>query len=124
VVPIIPSLGILALTTRGLYPGHSALYNRAEIPGRAGALRLRQIGETRGTTTTLLRLRTGKLAQLILEVSASGRKVSMRYGTGGAKRQRAIEAAVLSMGLPETFVHAGLRRPIYGVCERRKTSRA
>lgn len=115
VVPMIPSVGILALTTRGLYPRHSALYNRAEIPGREGALRLRRIGETRGTTTTLLRLRTGKLAQLMLEVSASNRKVSMKYGTGGAKRQRAMESAVLSMGLPETFVHAGIRRPIYGV---------
>lgn len=115
VASMIPNWGILALTTRGIYPGHSALYNRAEIPGWEGTLRLRRIGETRGATTTFLRLRTGKLAQLMLSTSAPARKVSMKYGTGGAKRQRTIESAVLSLGLPETFVHAGIRRPIYGV---------
>lgn len=43
------------------------------------------------------------------------RQVSLTYGSGGAKRQRTIESAVIVSGLPETLVHAGIKRPIYGL---------
>src|SRR5205823_13924976 len=49
------------------------------------------------------------------DYAKSARPVSLAYGSGGAKRQRTIESAVLALGLPETLVHAGIRRPIYGV---------
>src|SRR5262249_39370876 len=48
----IPHWGLLALTTRGLYPGHSAQYNRASIPGASAPVRIQKIGETSGGTTT------------------------------------------------------------------------
>ncbi len=112
---ILPHWGLLALTTKGLYPGHSALYNRASVPASSREIRLRKIGETRGSTTNLLSARTGKLAHLVMEAAASHRRVSRTYGTGGAKRQRSIESAVLSIGLPGSFVHAGIRRPVYGL---------
>ena len=114
---LLPDFGLLGLTTKGLYPFHSALYNRAEIPSadEGRPLRLRKIGETRGSTTTLLTKRTSLLSQQVLDASLELRQVSTRYGTGGAKRQRRIEAAVTAAGLPQTLSHAGIRRPVYGV---------
>lgn len=112
---LLPNWGILALTTKGLYPGHSALYNRAEIAGLSRPAKLRKIGETRGTTTTLLSYRTTRLAERLVGEGAAGSRVSRRYGTGGAKRQRILESAVVSSGLPMALVHAGIRRPVYGV---------
>jgi hypothetical protein len=110
-----PNWGVLALTTKGLYPGHSALYNRGSVPGIAGDVRLRRIGKTRGTTTTFLGARSARIAQQIMRSLPGQRQVSMIYGTGGAKRQRVLESAVLTAGLPEAFVHAGIRRPVYGL---------
>ncbi len=112
---LLPNYGILALTTKGLYPSHSALYNRAEVPGIVNAIRLEKLGETKGQTATLFSARTAKLARLMQSAFEGRRLVSTVYGTGGAKRQRLIESAILSMGLPETFVHAGIRRPVYGL---------
>ncbi len=112
---LLPRWGLLAVTTKGLYPLHAALYNRADIPGSSGPLRLKKIGETKGETTTFLSLRTGKCARRLLEAEAGGRRVALAYGTGGAKRHRILESAALAAGLAEEVVHAGIRRPIYGV---------
>lgn len=111
---LLPHWGLLAMTTKGLYPGHSALYNRAEIPGESEPVRLQKVGNTKGSTTTLLGTRTGKLAHLLMDATPA-RTVSRTYGTGGAKRQRLIESAVMSTNLPGSFVHAGIRRPVYGL---------
>jgi hypothetical protein len=111
---LLPDWGLLALTTKGLYPSHSALYNRADLPGAGKLIRLRRIGETRGETATLLGPRTSRLAQLVQDTTTNQRQVSLVYGTGGAKRQRLIESAVISTGLPGSFIHAGIRRPVYG----------
>lgn len=111
----LPDWGILGITTKGLYPSHSALYNRADVPASTGTLRMRRIGETRGATATLLGPRTARLAQHVQDVNDNKRQVSLVYGTGGAKRQRLIESAVISTGLPGSFIHAGIRRPVYGM---------
>ena len=111
---LMPDHGLLAVTTKGLYPNHSALYNRADLATSGPArLRLKKIGETRGATTTLISPRTSRLAQKVLDAEDRDR-VSMTYGTGGAKRHRRIEAAISSCGLPQSLVHAGIRRPVYG----------
>jgi hypothetical protein len=110
---VIPNHGVLAITTKGLYPGHSALYNRASIPGADTDLKLRKLGSTKGHTTTLLSERTARLAQRLSDGDEGA--VSRVYGTGGAKRQRALESAAVACGLPESLVHAGIRRPMYGV---------
>jgi hypothetical protein len=115
IADLLPDHGLLAITTKGLYPGHSALYNRAVLPGPKGPLRLRHIGDTRGSTTALLHNRTGKLAKLVVAGGERDRRVSLVYGTGGAKRQRSIQSASLSIGLPSDFAHAGIHRPIYGI---------
>jgi hypothetical protein len=85
-------LGMLCLTTKGLYAGHAALYNRARAPGRNAPIRMEHLANTEGTTTTLLSTRTMQLARKVLDATAE-KRVSMIYGTGGAKRHRSIEAA-------------------------------
>jgi hypothetical protein len=115
IVGLLPACGILVLTTKGLYPSHSALYNRSRVPGHERDLVIRKIGETRGETTTLLSLRSGRLAAHAAEGPRAGVRVSSYYGTGGSKRMRLMESAVVALGLPHAFLHAGIARPVYGV---------
>jgi hypothetical protein len=113
---LLPDTGMLALTTKGLYPGHSALYNRASVPGADGmAVTLRKLGDTRGESTMLVRDRTARLAQRVVEGARSTGRVALVYGTGGSKRMRFLESAAFECGLPKRIVHAGMRRPVYGM---------
>jgi len=116
-VQLLPSHGMLALTTKGLYARHAPMYNRAAVPGTGGPLRLEHITNTEGTTTTLISERTAKLGRLVLSTATEKgiRQVSMAYGSGGAKRHRTIEAAATTTGLPPQIVSAGIRRPVYAV---------
>jgi hypothetical protein len=107
---------MLAMTTKGLYPGHSALYNRASVPGVEGAaVALRKLGETRGESTMLVKERTARLAQRVVEGARETGRVALVYGTGGSKRMRFLESAAVECGLPQRIVHAGIKRPVYGM---------
>lgn len=112
---LLPIHGLLGMTTRGLYPQHSAQYNRASVAGKDGELRLEKIGVTKGETTTLISSRTAKLARKLLAHTQAAGSVAETYGSGGAKRQRVLERASREAGLEEDIVYAGIRRPIYGV---------
>jgi hypothetical protein len=113
---LLPVTGMLALTTKGLYPGHSALYNRASVPGVDGtAVPLRKLGETRGESTMLVKERTARLAQRVAEGARETGRVALVYGTGGSKRMRFLESAAVECGLSQRIVHAGIKRPVYGV---------
>lgn len=111
----VPKCGAVLLTTKGLFPRHSAQYSRAELPGRPLALPvpLRKIGDTSGITASLMSKRTYRLARQLLEQASTGRSISGVFGSGGSKRQRRIEAAVQELGLPEAIIHPRIRRPIY-----------
>jgi hypothetical protein len=111
---LLPRHGAIVLTTKGLYARHSAQYNRVQLPPLSGPLPLRKIGDTIGTTTSLLSDRTAKLAEFLLS-EASSQSVSREYGSGGAKRQRTIETAATLAGLHEALVHAKISRPVYAV---------
>src|SRR5262249_49747995 len=90
---LVPETGMLSVTTKGLYPGHSTLYNRATLVGAEGeVVRLRKLGETQGASTMLVRERTARLAQLVADSREAGR-VALVYGTGGSKRMRFLESA-------------------------------
>jgi hypothetical protein len=113
---LLPDTGMLALTTKGLYPGHSALYNRATVPGTDDrAIILRKLGDTRGESTMLVRERTARLAQRVAERARETGRVALVYGTGGSKRMRFLESAAIECGLPQRIVHAGIKRPVYGM---------
>lgn len=112
----ITSPGMIATTTKGLYSGHSPLYNRSLIPGDSTAIRLRKIAETRGHTSTLLSKATATAARMLAAsgVDNGARRVSQLYGSGGAKRHRMLELAAQHIGLSTDLINAGIRRPVYG----------
>ncbi len=113
---LLPDAGVIAITTKGLYPGHSALYNRAAVPGLdARPVRLRKLGDTRGESTMLMGERTARLAKRVVEGARESGRVALAYGTGGSKRMRFLESAAVESGLSQRIVHAGIRRPVYGL---------
>lgn len=113
---LVPSHGLVCLTTKGLYSNHAAIYNRASVPGLNGDIALRHLANTEGVTTSFLSAETARLARRVLVTSESDlNSVSMVYGSGGAKRQRAIEAAASLSGLSSKLAMAGIRRPVYGM---------
>ena len=111
---MLPRHGACLLTTKGLYARHSAQYNRVQLPPGSAPLSLRKVGDTVGTTTSLISDRTAKLAEFVLEQEGND-AVSRTYGSGGGKRQRFIETAANLSGLHEALVHARISRPVYGV---------
>jgi hypothetical protein len=111
----LPTGGAVLLTTKGLFPHHSAQYTRAELPRKHSDVKvqMRKIGVTTGMTASLMSKRTYYLAQAFLALPFQRRVVAGIFGSGGSKRQRRIEAAVASLGLPEAIIHPRLHRPIY-----------
>ena len=115
----LPDHGMLCITTKGLYSQHAPIYSRSEITGTNGPLRMKHLGNTDGVTTSLVSDRTTRLARALLDSSHDAHevaRVSSVYGSGGAKRHRAIDAATIRVGLPPRLAHAGIRRPVYGEC--------
>ena len=111
---LLPQHGMLCLTTKGLYAGHAAIYNRATAPGRNGPIRIEHVANTEGTTTTFLSKLTMQLARRVLDAAGQTR-VSMVYGSGGSKRHRSIESALVLCGLTPRIAMAGIRRPVYAL---------
>jgi len=111
----LPRHGAVLITTKGLFAGHSVQYNRVSVVGDGRSVRLAHVGDTVGTTTSLLSDQTARLAEALLRHEAISRTVSREYGSGGGKRQRTIESAALSVGLHEAIVHAKFHRPIYAI---------
>ncbi len=112
---LLPKSGLLYLTTKGLYPGHSAQYTGVRFPGHSGStIPLKKLGHTSGQTTSHLSDMTMRLATEFVNRS-DAISISRSYGSGGAKRQRSLEKAAGLLGLPGSIVHAQLSRPVYGV---------
>lgn len=113
---LLPSHGMLCITTKGLYANHAAIYTRSEMPGLHAPIRLRHLANTGGITTTLVSDRTTRLARQLLEDPGENQaRISSVYGSGGAKRHRAIHTATIAAGLPPRIAFAGIRRPVYGL---------
>lgn len=115
VTAIVPHTGVLLVTTKGLWPGHSAQYNRVTVPGNDGFLPLRHVGDTRGLTASHLSDRTMRLATQLQSQLNPDRAISRVYGSGGGKRQRTIETSATSLGLPRVLTHAAIERPVYAL---------
>lgn len=124
--------GALCVTTKGLYAGHSSLYNRASLPGtvsngQTSQLKLLHLANTGGATTTMLSSQTANFAWEVNHEHAKSEiytksnveegptSVAGDYGSGGAKRHRVLEFAAKLCGIPADKISAGIRRPVYGV---------
>jgi hypothetical protein len=110
----LPRYGPLLITTKGLYPRHSAQYNRVRIVKHEGYLPLRKLGSTIGQTMSNMSDRTMKLAVEINE-RLGDKGVSREYGSGGSKRQRIIQKASTVVGINPAVMYADITRPVYGL---------
>lgn len=112
---LISNNGVLIVTTKGLYPGHSSQYNGVQFKTVSGKnAKLMKLGDTIGQTASHISDRTMKLSVSVLQ-EYGRQSVSKVYGAGGAKRQRTIEAGIKSLGLPPELCHARVSRPVYGL---------
>lgn len=112
---LIPNSGLLFITTKGLYPGHSSQYNNVLFPTVDGkSAKLKKLGDTVGVTASHLSDATMKYAVAFRNDSKFDSTISKLYGSGGAKRQRFLTEAIRELGLPVELVHANISRPVYG----------
>ena len=110
----LPRYGPLLITTKGLYPRHSAQYNRVRIVKHDGYIPLRKLGSTIGQTMSNISDRTMKLA-VEINVRLGDKGVSSEYGSGGSKRQRIIQKASTVVGINPAVMYADITRPVYGL---------
>ena len=110
----LPRFGPLLVTTKGLFSGHSAQYNRVRTPSPSGDLKLIKLGETEGTTMSHISDRSMELA-VAINSKLGSRSISRDYGSGGAKRQRILQRALTEIGIPVESVFANIKRPVYGL---------
>ena len=110
---LIPNHGVLLVTTKGLYPGHSSQYSGVQYFGEnENIVKLKKIGNTLGQTTSHISDTTVKFAnKCIIDNGSAG--ISKTFGSGGGKRQRTISEALRCIGLPVELSHAYISRPIY-----------
>lgn len=114
ILELLPQADVVLLTTKGLYPGHAAIYNRALVPNGGDALRFSRVGLTKGDTTAMLSDETAQIAIALQSADETG-KVSRAFGSGGGKRHRTIIAAARVAGLPTALASTGIQRPVYAL---------
>ena len=109
----LPRFGPLLATTKGLFPNHSAQYNRLGIPSGSGQIKLDKLGSTLGHTMSHISDKTMSFAVAINELLGEN-GISREYGTGGAKRQRILQKAAMTVGIEPEALYADVTRPVYG----------
>lgn len=105
---LIPNPGPLFITTSGLYPGHSAQYNRVRVGGRSW----RKIGSTEGFGNSLISATTSRAARHLNGIYDGYDHIKRRFGEGASARFREVGRALGRVGVPAPTQHQ-INRPIY-----------
>jgi hypothetical protein len=103
-----PPLSPLVVLTSGLYPGHSAQYNRVEVGGR----RWQKIGHTTGWGSFHISGPTMEAMARFNEAADGYRHITRDFGEGSGARFRMAGRALERLGLPDLRRHE-TRRPLY-----------
>ena len=111
---ILPNYGSLGITTKGLYSGHSPMYNNSILAGKNGQIKFLHLGNTNGDTTSFISSRSVMLARQLLQLRDN--QLSNEWGSGGSLRQRTLVRSCSEVGLEQAILFAGIRRPVYGCC--------
>jgi hypothetical protein len=106
----VPNPGPLVIFTSGLFPGHSAQYNRAE----SGASRWRKIGETTGFGSFHVAVDTVRALTAYNEAVDGYAHITRTFGEGSGPRFRVVGRALARLGLPDLRRHE-VRRPLYAL---------
>lgn len=106
----VPNPGPLVIFTSGLFPGHSAQYNRVT----AGDARWRKIGETTGFGSFHIGVDTLRALTALNEAVDGYVHISRKFGEGSGARFRAVGRALAHLGLPDLRKHE-THRPLYAL---------
>ena len=111
---ILPNFGSLAITTKGLYSGHSPMYKNSVLAWRNGQIKFRHLGNTNGSTTSFISSRSVVFAKKLLQLRHN--QLSNIWGSGGSLKQRILTRSCHEVGLDHNLPFAGISRPVYGCC--------
>lgn len=106
----VPNPGPLVVFTSGLYPGHSAQYNRL----RVGLRRWSKIGETVGFGSFHVSGDTSRLAADYNAAIDGYRHITRAFGEGASARFREVDRAISRLELPDLLRHE-MARPLYAL---------
>lgn len=105
---IVPNPGPLVLFTSGLYPGHSAQYNRV----RSGRQAWKKYGDSSGYGSLHVSQATTEAMGRFNQAHDGYRHVTRAFGEGSGAKFRDIGAALSRLNLPDLRKH-NVRRPLY-----------
>jgi hypothetical protein len=106
----VPNPGPLVVFTSGLFPGHSAQYNRAT----SGVHRWRKIGDTTGFGSFHIAVDTLKALSAFNEAIDGYAHITRTFGEGSGPRFRAVGRALARLGVPDLRRHE-VKRPLYAL---------
>ena len=107
---VVPDPGPLVVFTSGLYPGHSAQYNRV----RSGEAAWVRIGQTAGWGSFHVSAETtAAIDDFNIQVDGYAH-ITKRFGEGAGARFRSIGRALDRLSLPDLRQHQ-TRRPLYAL---------
>jgi len=104
----VPNPGPLAVFTSGLYPGHSAQYNRAKI----GKFRWKHIGSTSGYGASHISVETTSAIDEFNNLADGYSHITRTFGEGSGARFRSVGRAINRLGIPDLRKH-NVNRPLY-----------
>lgn len=106
----VPNLGPLIVFTSGLYPGHSAQYERVAV----GSTRWRKIGDTTGYGSFHISVETTEAMRRLNELVDGYTHITRSFGEGSGARFRTVGRALSYLGLPDLRRHE-TKRPLYAL---------
>jgi len=106
----VPNPGPLVIFTSGLFPGHSAQYNRVS----SGTNRWRKIGDTLGFGSSHVSFQTSEAMRRLNAAVDGYTHISRTFGEGSGARFRSVGRALSYAGLPDLLRHE-TRRPLYAL---------
>lgn len=106
----IPNPGPLFVTTSGVYPGHSAQYNRIRVGDRPW----RKIGDSLGFGSFQVSVATSQLAGAYTASVDGYRHVTRTFGEGASAKFREVGRALARLNIPDLLRHE-ISRPLYAL---------
>lgn len=106
----IPNPGPLFVTTSGVYPGHSAQYNRVRVGDRSW----KKIGDSLGYGSFQVSAITSRLSGAYTESVDGYRHVTRKFGEGSSAKFREVRRALARLDIPDLLRHE-ISRPIYAL---------
>lgn len=106
----VPNPGPLVIFTSGLFPGHSAQYNRVA----SGGTRWTKIGDTSGFGSFHISPETADAMRTLNEAADGYAHITRTFGEGSGAKFRSVGKALSWLDLPDFRKHE-TRRPLYAL---------